>query len=105
MINKFIVTVVGGAAITVPLAGAASADPSANTNGVGAGGVPRALGEALNFPGPHIPGRDSVRVLARQPGSVPHAVAGAPTNPFPGQALGPGRIISGVTPAGPHPKA
>jgi hypothetical protein len=44
MLKKLVVTVIAGAAVSIPLGGGASADPSANSNGVGAKGVPGEIG-------------------------------------------------------------
>ena len=50
MFRKLFLTAAAAAAVCVPLAGVASADPPAdpgsNGNGVGAGGVPKKLGDA-----------------------------------------------------------
>jgi hypothetical protein len=45
MLKKLVATVIATSAMTIPLAGTAWADPSANSNGVGAKGVPGVINE------------------------------------------------------------
>jgi hypothetical protein len=72
MLKKLFITAAAAAAVSVPLAGVAWADPpsdpGSNGNGIGAGGVPRKTGEVADSFG---------------------------TNPNPGSPVTPGSIFSG----------
>lgn len=83
MFKKLFVTAAAAAAVSVPLAGMAwadqPADPGANGNGIGAGGVPKVVGEVADRFGtnpnqgePLAPGA-VFRNLAKEPGNLPDA--------------------------------
>ena len=60
MLKKLMVTVIAAGALSVPLAGVAwgdpPTDPGANGDGVGAGGIPRVLGDNSGGADPIPPG-------------------------------------------------
>ena len=94
MIKKLVIAAVAAGALAVPLAGAAWADKPVDpgSQGVGAGGVPAAIGNAQNPPtGPITVGS----IVSAGAKSEPGAVAGQK----PGQVL----KASGITPGGGHP--
>jgi hypothetical protein len=84
MIKKLFVTAAAAAAVSVPLAGVAWADPPAdpdgsNSNGIGAGGVPGAIGNqpggGPEGPGVPVPPGSQLSQLAKdRSGSVPDVI-------------------------------
>jgi hypothetical protein len=98
MLKKLIVTVIAAGALSVPLAGVAwgdpPTDPGANGDGVGAGGIPRVLGDNSGSTDPIPPG-SVLSDIAQQPGvSVPEAISGA----YPDTDRTPGGAIKRQTP-------
>jgi hypothetical protein len=95
MLKKLFITAAAAAAVSVPLAGVAWADPgssspgTANGNGIGQGGVPKVAGGLLdsagapnpNGPGNPVPPGSIYSTIAKGPGNVPDG-AGAFINNF-----------------------
>ena len=96
MLKKLFVTAAAAAALTVPLAGAAWAeppeDPGSNSDGIGAGGIPGKVGlpfgEVISSDGTATP------PIAKADGSVPDAISDV--NGLP--RVGPGQYVKRVTP-------
>jgi hypothetical protein len=107
MLKKVFVSAAAAAALSVPLAGVAwadpPADPGANDNGIGAGGVPRKVGEigevlGVNPSGaPVTPGSTFNQAKDLFPGNTPDAY-GAFTDALIAPVLG--DPPSGRTPPG-----
>ena len=79
MVKKLLVGALAAGAVTVSLAGVAWAEPAADpgSNGVGAGGIPRVIGNNLGSEEPISPG-SQFSEIAQQPGvSVPDAISAA----------------------------
>ena len=105
MLKKLLVGVIAAGALSVPLAGVASADPTTDP-GIGPGGVPAAVGSQPGLPGtPVPPGRGSdivtgVSGIAQLPGfgSVPDTIDA--NTPF--GRIGPGAETKVFTPGCGH---
>ena len=80
MLKKLFVTAAAAAAVSVPLAGMAWADPpsdpGSNGKGIGQGGVPTRAGNVLD--------------------SIPTPPGAPSANPNPGQPVTPGSVVKGV---------
>jgi hypothetical protein len=81
MLKQVVATVISAAALTLPLAGTASAEPSTNNNGVGAKGVPGVIASTYppNPANPQVPPGDPTSGAAntKDPGtSLPDAYGG-----------------------------
>ena len=110
MLKKLFVTAAAAAAVSVPLAGVASADkpsdPGSNGKGLGQGGVPAAAGAYLQktypdagFPDKVTPG-SVFSQAAKLPGNTPEGYGAALTQQF--NTLGlPDVFPSGSSPATP----
>jgi hypothetical protein len=119
MLKKFFASVAAAAAVSIPLAGLAFADqpddPSSNSTGIGAGGVPQKVGEVTHQLGgnpsgdPVTPGSAINQAKDAFPGNTPSAY-GAYLDAFVAPVLGtsafgrtaPGLGVKTVTPGCDH---
>jgi hypothetical protein len=98
VLKKFIGAVVAAGALSIPLAGVvcgdSPADPGSNGHGVGAGGIPRVIGDNLGSTDPIPPG-SVISDVAQQAGvSVPDAISAL----FPDTDRTPGGAVKRQTP-------
>jgi hypothetical protein len=99
MIKKLLVSAVAAGAVSVPLAGVASADPPADPGsaGVGEGGIPAVIGDNLGTD-PTPPG-SLISEVAQQAGlSVPDAISAQ----FPDTDRTPGGAVKRQSPGADH---
>lgn len=99
MRSKFLTSVIAAGAISIPLAGAASADPAsdAGSNGVGPGGIPAVIGENLGVE-PTSPGSQFKTIAQLPSSSTPEAIHDA----FPDSDRTPGGAVKRQTPGAAH---
>jgi hypothetical protein len=118
MIKKLFITAAAAAAVSVPLAGVAWADPpsdpGSNGNGIGQGGLPTKIGNSLSNTvtpnlnpnpggvGPVTPGSQFSQV-AKLPGSTPEAYGSVLTGLFATHTSTNPDFVLQTTPFGPTP--